>query len=148
MSWEGSVIMSPRRTNNDATVLTDYVLLEQFALGRNLVIKRAAGGHLSIAEIDLEFAEQSMIPPLKDCYEVFKAGAIKPGTDYLHFRNSFTTRTTTADFYELAVNGDQTNNDLPRVWCEDGWTYVLIRDPTALTGATNQTTEDVTSYSL
>ena len=53
-----------------------------------------------------------MVP--KDCSEVYKAGA------------------TSAGWYHIDTTGNKFNADRDQVYCEDGWTYLLIRKPKEL----------------
>ena len=50
-------------------------------------------------------------PPLKDCSEVYRVGATTPG------------------WYELDTTGSMSNTDQEEVYCEDGWTHILRRNP-------------------
>ena len=49
-------------------------------------------------------------PPLKDCSEVYRMGVKAPG------------------WYNLDPSGNLNNND-DEFYCEDGWTYILRREP-------------------
>ena len=49
-------------------------------------------------------------PPLKDCSEVYRMGARAPG------------------WYNLDPSGNMKNND-DVFYCEDGWTYIMQRQP-------------------
>ena len=49
-------------------------------------------------------------PPLKDCSEVYRAGVRVPG------------------WYQLDTGGGKSNTGDRDVYCEDGWTQILLRD--------------------
>ena len=107
-----TLINNPRSSNNDA-VFKDYILLPEFTLGQFLIAGRTPG-QIILSEIVMEFSESHKAPPLKDCSEVYRAGATSPG------------------WYQLDTTGNMRNTDQDEVYCEDGWTYVLIRNPKEL----------------
>ncbi len=116
----------------DTSVHEDYLLLPHYLEGQYLTFRKPTGP-LIIAELTLTFAEFRQCrytyfystpmpttyftldetPPLTDCSEVYRAGVTWPG------------------YYQLDTTGKYLNNDLPEVPCEDGWTSVLIRNPTS-----------------
>ena len=107
-----STINTPRVANDDS-VFKDYILLPEYTLGQFLIAERDQG-HLIFSEIVMDFSESHKAPPLKDCSEVYRAGATSPG------------------WYQLDTTGNMRNTDQDEVYCEDGWTYVLIRNPKEL----------------
>ena len=48
---------------------------------------------------------------MRDCADVYRAGASAPGN------------------YHLDTTGQERPNDDIEPYCEDGWTYILVRDP-------------------
>ena len=118
------------RSSYDNSTFKDYFLLSQYTLGQFLVAERAAGP-LIISEIVMDFSESrkeheirsafdnpgmnassaDKAPPLKDCSEVYRVGATSPG------------------WYELDTTGSMSNADHDEVYCEDGWTHILRRNP-------------------
>ena len=104
-----STINSPRSTNDD-TKFKDRTLLQNFTLGQFLIVGRTPG-QIILSEIVMEFSESHKAPPLKDCSEVYRSGATTPG------------------WYHLDTAGNGFNSHRDEVYCEDGWTYILIRNP-------------------
>ena len=50
-------------------------------------------------------------PPMRDCAETYRIGATAPGR------------------YHLDTSGQERPTDDLEAYCEDGWTYILVRDP-------------------
>ncbi len=50
---------------------------------------------------------------MRDCSEIYRGGQRAPG------------------FYSLDTSGQYHNNDLDEVYCNDGWTRILRRNPTS-----------------
>ena len=88
---------------------SDYVLLPKYTKGRYLILENPTG-FLALNEIEIEFSEAHAAPPLKDCSEVYRAGVTAP------------------DWYQLDTTGQNKTTDELEVYCEDGWTYILMRN--------------------
>ena len=48
---------------------------------------------------------------MRDCSDIYRVGATAPGN------------------YHLDTTGQERPNDDIEPYCEDGWTYILVRDP-------------------